>query len=105
MKWRLLSSKSSAGTPCRSCDETTTPTRTTSSGSRLDHSAQSLTMTTLHPSAFNLTAASDRLTVSLGDRSYDILVQKGLLDRVGKELTPLGLGPTAVMITNPIVKR
>jgi 3-dehydroquinate synthase len=32
-------------------------------------------------------------------------VQKGLLDRVGKELTPLGLGPSAVIITNPIVKR
>ncbi|TME20432.1 MAG: hypothetical protein E6I68_12645, partial [Chloroflexi bacterium] len=62
-------------------------------------------MTTLRPSALNLPAASDRLTVSLGDRSYDILVQKGLLDRIGKELTPLGLGPSAVIITNPIVKR
>ncbi|TLY19422.1 MAG: 3-dehydroquinate synthase [Nitrospirae bacterium] len=62
-------------------------------------------MTTLRPSVFNPIAAADRLTVSLGDRSYDILVQKGLLDRLGKELTPLGLGPSAVIITNPIVKR
>ena len=62
-------------------------------------------MTTLRPSVFNPIAAADRLAVSLGDRSYDILVQKGLLDRLGKELTPLGLGPSAVIITNPIVKR
>src|SRR5439155_22343458 len=92
-RWRLPSSKSSVGTRCRRCDATTTPIRTTSSGSRLGTPAQSSTMTTLRPSVFNPIAAADRPTVSLGDRSYDILVQKGLLDRLGKELTPLGVGP------------
>jgi len=62
-------------------------------------------MTTLRPSAFNPIVASDRLPVNLGDRSYDILVQPGLLDRVGMQLAPLGLGPSVVIITNPIVKR
>src|SRR5437016_12472360 len=62
-------------------------------------------MTTLRPSALNLPAASDRLMVNLGDRSYDILVHTGLLDRVGMQLALLGLGPSVVIITNPIVKR
>ena len=62
-------------------------------------------MTMFPPSALSPTVTPTRIPVSLGDRSYDILVQPGLLDRLGKHFAPLGLGPTAVVITNPTVKR
>jgi 3-dehydroquinate synthase len=50
-------------------------------------------------------AFSDRVRVELADRSYNILIQDGLLDRVGESLRPFGMGPTAVVVTNPVVKR
>ncbi len=47
----------------------------------------------------------DRVPVPLGERSYDILIQDGLLDRVGEHLVPFGLGPAVVVVTNPVVQR
>jgi 3-dehydroquinate synthase len=43
--------------------------------------------------------------VNLADRSYDIVIQIGLLDRVGEHLSPFQLGPGAVVVTNPTVKK
>ncbi|HLG44532.1 MAG TPA: 3-dehydroquinate synthase [Nitrospirales bacterium] len=47
----------------------------------------------------------DRVPVPLGERTYDVLIQDGLLDRVGEHLVPFGLGPAAVVVTNPVVQR
>jgi 3-dehydroquinate synthase len=47
----------------------------------------------------------DRIRVDLGERSYEVLVHEGLLDRVGEFLAPLKLGPDTVIVTNPVVKR
>ena len=47
---------------------------------------------------------SDRIRVALADRSYDIVIQDGLLDRVGEHLIPFGMGPAALVVTNPVVK-
>jgi 3-dehydroquinate synthase len=62
-------------------------------------------MTIRRPSATRPTTVPTRIPMRLGDRSYEILVQEGLLARLGEHLANLGLGPTAVIITNPIVKR
>ena len=62
-------------------------------------------MTTRRPAVARPSAAPTRIPVTLRDRSYEILVQHGLLARLGEQLSRLGLGPTAVVITNPIVKR
>lgn len=48
---------------------------------------------------------ADRVPVDLADRSYDIVIQDGLIDRVGEHLIPFKLGPAAVVVTNPTVKR
>ena len=48
---------------------------------------------------------ADPVHVDLADRSYDILIQDGLLDRVGEQLLPFGLGPDAVVVTNSVVRR
>ena len=47
----------------------------------------------------------DRVRVALGDRGYDIVVEEGLLDRVGEQLAAFGMGPAAVVVTNPAVRR
>lgn len=47
----------------------------------------------------------DQISVALGERSYDILIQDGLLDFVGERLVPFGLGPAVVVVTNPVVQR
>jgi 3-dehydroquinate synthase len=64
-------------------------------------------MSLSHGSAPSEAAAvpADRVAVRLGDRSYEILIQDGLLDRVGEYLVPFGLGPAAVVVTNPVVQR
>lgn len=46
-----------------------------------------------------------RVRVDLADRGYDILIQDGLLDRVGELLLPLTNSSDAVVVTNPVVKR
>jgi len=50
-------------------------------------------------------AVNDRICVDLGDRSYEVVVQDGLLDRIGELLVPFKLGPDTVVLTNPLVKR
>jgi 3-dehydroquinate synthase len=62
-------------------------------------------MTTRLSSISNSTAQPIRIPVNLGARSYDIILQNGLLDRLGQQLSALRLGNRAVIITNSIVKR
>ena len=62
-------------------------------------------MTTRLSSISHSRAQPTRIPVNLGNRSYDIIVQDGLLDRLGQQVSMLGLGTQAVIITNPIVKR
>ena len=62
-------------------------------------------MTTRLPSLSYPAPGPTRIPVDLGDRSYDIIVQDGLLDRLGQYLSTLRLGSRAVIITNSIVKR
>src|SRR5438093_7687345 len=50
-------------------------------------------------------AVSDRICVDLAERSYEVVVQDGLLDRIGEFLVPFKLGPDTVVLTNPLVKR
>ena len=50
-------------------------------------------------------AVNDRICVDLGDRSYEVVVRDGLLDRIGELLVPFKLGPDTVVVTNPLVKR
>ena len=62
-------------------------------------------MTIRSPSVARPRTAPTCIPVKLRDRSYEILVQEGLLARLGEQLAHLGLGPTAVIITNSVVKR
>ena len=43
------------------------------------------------------------LTVDLGDRSYRILIGKGILDGIGKEAQSFGFSPKCAIISNPTV--
>jgi len=43
--------------------------------------------------------------VNLKDNAYDIMIGQKCLDGLGTALKPLALGPDAVVITNPVVKR
>ncbi len=45
------------------------------------------------------------VTVSLGDRSYDIRVQPGILGEIGQCLSSLGLKGKVGVVTNPVVGR
>ena len=47
----------------------------------------------------------NRVKVSLGDRSYDILIGEGLLSKSGPILKRLAIGKDAVLITNKAVER
>ena len=44
-----------------------------------------------------------RVKVDLGDRSYDIVIQKGLLHHMEEVLGKLGFGRKGVLITNGTV--
>jgi len=46
-----------------------------------------------------------RVTVSLGERSYDILIKAGLLGEVGPRLKQLGLAGKVAVVTNQVVGR
>lgn len=48
---------------------------------------------------------ADRVRVDLRDRGYDILIQEGLIDRVGELLRNLTTGSEAIVVTNAVVKR
>ncbi len=45
------------------------------------------------------------IRVSLGKRSYNILVGSGALKNLGDKIVSLGLGEDAFVITNPVIKR
>lgn len=49
--------------------------------------------------------APHNVTVSLGDRSYDIRVQPGILGEIGRCLSSLGLKGKVGVVTNPVVGR
>ena len=49
--------------------------------------------------------APHNVTVSLGDRSYDIRVQPGILGEIGQCLSSLGLKGKVGVVTNPVVGR
>ncbi|HZY31516.1 MAG TPA: 3-dehydroquinate synthase, partial [Candidatus Methylomirabilis sp.] len=48
---------------------------------------------------------SDIVPVSLGDRSYQIVIGSGLLKRLGELCAELPLTHRAVIVTNPVVHR
>ena len=50
------------------------------------------------------TGAPQRVRVELGERSYDILIGKGLLSQAAKHLRPLELGKRGVIITDTNVE-
>jgi len=49
--------------------------------------------------------ASHRVPVSLGDRSYDILIQSGILRHIGQVLQDMGCSGRVAIITNPVVEK
>lgn len=49
--------------------------------------------------------AAQRVNVALGERSYDILIQAGLLGEIGPHLRQLGLSGKVALVTNPLVGR
>lgn len=46
-----------------------------------------------------------RLNIELGERSYDILIAQGLLERIGEIIQTVVASKRAVVITNPVVYR
>jgi 3-dehydroquinate synthase len=48
---------------------------------------------------------STRIPVALGDRAYDVLIEDDLVDHVGEHLAPFALGPEAVVVTSPTIRR
>ena len=48
---------------------------------------------------------STRISVALGDRAYDVLIEDDLLDHVGEHLAPFAMGPEVVVVTNPMIRR
>src|SRR5437899_8467072 len=62
-------------------------------------------MTTDRDETDRTPAVCDRIRVDLGDRSHEVVIQDGLLDRIGELLVPFKLGPDTVVVTNPLVKR
>src|SRR5271163_3848259 len=51
-----------------------------------------------------VTGAPQRVRVDLGERSYDILIGKGLLSQAAEYLRPLKLGKRGVIITDAKVE-
>ncbi|MFH1190453.1 MAG: 3-dehydroquinate synthase [Candidatus Omnitrophota bacterium] len=45
----------------------------------------------------------NKIRVHLGERSYDVLIGRGLIGKCGRIIGRLGIGPDAVVITNPRV--
>jgi len=62
-------------------------------------------MSTLSDTPDKSSAHADRIRVELADRGYEIVIQNGLLDRIGEHLLPFHMGPEAVVVTNAVVKR
>jgi len=49
--------------------------------------------------------ASHRVPVSLGDRSYEILIQPGILSQIGHVLQGIGCSGRVAIVTNPVVEK
>src|SRR5437899_11772940 len=62
-------------------------------------------MTTYRDETDRTPAVKDRICVDLAERSYEVVVQDGLLDRIGEFLVPFKLGPETVVVTNPVVRQ
>jgi 3-dehydroquinate synthase len=45
----------------------------------------------------------NNVTVSLGDRSYDIIINQGIIDNIGEMLKPFSSSPKIALISNPTV--
>jgi len=50
-------------------------------------------------------SAENRVPVALGDRSYDILIQTGILSQIGKILQDAGCSGRVGIVTNPVVHK
>src|SRR2546427_8610070 len=62
-------------------------------------------MTIYQDETDRMPAVNDRICMDLAEHSYEVIVQDGLLDRIGEFLVPFKLGPQTVVVTNPVVKR
>jgi 3-dehydroquinate synthase len=51
----------------------------------------------------NPVPASNRVPVALGDRSYEIVIQPGILSQIGQVLQSAGCASRVGIVTNPIV--
>lgn len=51
------------------------------------------------------TSAANHVPVALGDRSYDILIQSGILSQIGKILHDAGCSGRVGIVTNPVVHK
>ena len=47
--------------------------------------------------------SSNRLAVALGNRTYEILIQPGILNQIGRVLQETGLSGRVGVVTNPTV--
>lgn len=45
----------------------------------------------------------EKVRVDLGERSYNIIIDKGILSEIGKELLPFNFSPKIVVVSNPKV--
>lgn len=45
----------------------------------------------------------EKVKVDLGERSYNIIIDRGILSEIGKELLPFNFSPKIVVISNPTV--
>ncbi len=46
----------------------------------------------------------ERINVQLGERSYPILIGSDIIDRVGEEMDPLGVGSRIAVVTNNVIR-
>ncbi len=49
--------------------------------------------------------SSNRVSVALGDRSYEIVIQSGILNHIGNVLQRAGCSGRVGIVTNSVVKQ
>jgi len=54
-------------------------------------------MTIYQDETDRMPAVNDRICMDLAEHSYEVIVQDGLLDRIGEFLVPFKLGPQTVV--------
>src|SRR6058998_4434790 len=62
-------------------------------------------MTIYQDETDRMPAVNDRICMDLAEHNYEVIVQDGLLDRIGEFLVPFKLGPETIVVTNPVIKR